>query len=257
MRAVRELRDARAVMRPSLVVVSFVCSLFCSCAISIDRPEPPLAAIGLQDAVAQDKREIDDKTIAEAFAKKEQLAWPARLAVARLGSTTQYRWSDERALASVPASEQQLIEKRFPQGERISQVVTLSPIFSASAKPSLQQLRLEAARTHADLLLVYGVACNDDTCLNALSILDLAILPMFVVPGRSVETLAVGGMALVDVRNGFVYALAGHDDRRGGVASAAGRSGVLESLRRDGTNEVVTRMLDAVSRQLPLSAGTR
>ena len=239
-------------MLPRTSLVALCLSAFlCSCAISIERPDSPLSGLGLATDQGKPPREIDDKTIADAFAKKEQLQWPARLAVARLGSTKRASWQANNRLTNVPTSEQALIDVRFPKGPQWSNLVHLSPMLGLDRETNLAMLRLEAARTHADLLLVYGISTEEASAPNPLAILNLLILPAFVLPGSNLETLCVGGMALVDVRNGYVYALTGQDERKTCSAPSAAKRGSFEDLYAEATSGVVGRMLDNVARQIP------
>lgn len=239
-------------MRTTTILASLLPLLLGSCSIAITRPVAPLAEFGL--ATPQDKpREIDDQKIAEAFAKKEQIQWPARLAVARLGETRHSHGQHAAALTNVPSSEQQVLDAAFPRGPQWSQVFPLAPLFTGSGTASLRDLRFEAAKAHADLLLVYGVSASEGSAWNPLGILNFAILPAFVLPGSDYETCCVGGMALVDVRNGQVYALANHDERSTCSAPTASKKSAFEGLFQKGSAAVIERMIADVRRQLPRS----
>lgn len=231
------------------------CSLLFLCAACTAAFEPidaPLDALGLAaaDAGGQDRRQISGEDIAAAFAQAGQMHLPARLAVARLGETRRGRTVAATSFATVPTPELELVEARLAKGTVWSSITLLSPLFAGSQSPNLNQLRLEAARTHADLLLVYGLNGSEAYRPNALAVLNLALLPAFILPGSDVETGTVGGMALVDVRNGHVYAMAGVEDWRAGTAPSAAKESVLATLHAESRRDVLGRMLDSVRTQL-------
>jgi hypothetical protein len=242
-------------VHPSFLLLSLVLG---SCAVQIEAPEQPLDGIGLAPA-RQDPRQIDDQAIAAAFQKREQLKWPARLAVARFGQTERGRGQSVTTLANVPTREQEIIDARFEKGERWKPLVYLSPLVASEGSFSLLQMRLEAARAHADLLLVYGITTREGSAPNPLALLNVALLPAFVLPGSDLETLCVGGMALVDVRNGCVYALAGMDERRGKSAPSASKGGTYDALFHETSHAVVAKLLDRVAAQVQVqeAQGTR
>jgi hypothetical protein len=72
----------------------------------------------------------------------------------------------------------------------------------------VQQIRLGAARQHVDYVLVYEVLGESRDELTPLSVADLSIIGMFLVPSRSLEATSTANAILLDVRNGYPYGTA-------------------------------------------------
>ena len=85
-----------------------------------------------------------------------------------------------------------------------------------STQDVIANIRRGAARQHIDYVLVYEVGSSKQGKANAISLADLSIVGMFVLPSRSIEVEASASGILLDVRNGYPYAtLTAHAEKNG------------------------------------------
>ena len=79
----------------------------------------------------------------------------------------------------------------------------------------LNESRAAGARLGADALLFLSETSVTDTYLNPLSILNLTIVGMWVVPAHHRDAYSVYEAALFDIDNGYLYAVAeGHGESK-------------------------------------------
>ncbi|MBI2919803.1 MAG: hypothetical protein HYY18_01810 [Planctomycetes bacterium] len=98
----------------------------------------------------------------------------------------------------------------------------------------LPALRYAAARIGANSLFVFGRGRNTGTYFNNWSHLNWLILPVFVVPGKTVEVYATAEGALVDVASSRVRAVASADLRLDSdITTASSSRRPLAELERE------------------------
>jgi hypothetical protein len=156
-------------------------------------------------AVEEGTFQFDDASVEESFAKRAQIRFPARVAVFGIERNRFGRWADPEVVQFEAALGE--------DGEHVAEVLPLPGFLTGEGRVrDVAALRRTAARAHADAILLYeqDVALEDGA--NALRILNLTIVGAWVIPSTwyrvDLETTA----ALVDVRNGVVYATL-HDAR--------------------------------------------
>jgi rhombotail lipoprotein len=105
-------------------------------------------------------------------------------------------------------------------GEKLKQIgfVTSLEIVPISLMPScgyrsesncfLNQSRAAGARLGADAMLFIGDSTVTDSYINPLSILNLTIVGMWIVPAHHRDSYSVYEAALFDIDNGYLYAVA-------------------------------------------------
>ena len=156
-----------------------------------------------------DPREIDDETIAKAFAAKPQMPDQVRVAY--------YVFDDEQAepieqvLTAVPGvvSTYRLPTFLVDGSRKLEQV---SPYRQPERAPiRIKQLRLLAARAGADVLVIVDQGHRVSTMPNGLVALGVAIVPLFFVPWHDVEVESYADSYVIDVRNGYLYGQASTD----------------------------------------------
>lgn len=84
-------------------------------------------------------------------------------------------------------------------------VVEMSGGYPYHQQNRMQTLRRGAARYRADALLVLNAVTDTDKYANILSVLNLTIVGMLVVPGHHAEAATVMEGLLIDNRNEFLY----------------------------------------------------
>tara|TARA_R110000868_G_scaffold101365_2_gene279147 strand:- start:16990 stop:17781 length:792 start_codon:yes stop_codon:yes gene_type:complete len=150
-----------------------------------------------------------DADVRRIAAIEPNLKFPARIGIARV---------QNGALGVVPEDEgviwQDLAEDLGPL---YGEFVPVSPLIAAmvSEKPAagsnaasrvIADIRRGAARQHLDYVLVYEVSSTKSNSASALSVADLTVIGMFVLPGRNIEAEATASGLVIDVRNGYPYA---------------------------------------------------
>lgn len=174
---------------------------------------------------------FDDETIEADFAKKEQLRFPARLAVTGLERNPWGAFADASSFD---------FESTLAASTTIFSDVLPLPAFVQSgvrACTDMERLRKTAARVRADAVLLYEqrVDLNEET--NAWRVLNLTVVGLWVAPSVDMEARIETRAALIDVRNGVIYTTL--RDVRSGTASAtsAGAGDRAQELKQDLRNE--------------------
>jgi len=93
-----------------------------------------------------------------------------------------------------------------------------------------------------DHLLVVGGTIDHATHGNGLSILDITIVGMFVVPSKQIDAKATAAGALIDLNSGRVVLTASADARKGGLATTARQEGGQLAVLRQARDEVVDKL---------------
>jgi hypothetical protein len=148
---------------------------------------------------------FEGKGIEESFKLREQAVLPMRIAVYGLDTNPCGGFEDLRV-----GDLDRLLE---PDREDFSEVLPLPGFLAGPRTLDVDTLRQAAAVAHADVLLLYEQSTTYDESRSALAILNLLILPAWLVPTTPYTIEMDTRAALVDVRNGLVY-LTLHDFRR-------------------------------------------
>jgi rhombotail lipoprotein len=69
----------------------------------------------------------------------------------------------------------------------------------------IKAVRVAAARVQADAVLFLRSVTDTDSYVNVLSVLDITIVGMFLVPGHQRDALTILEGMIIDNRNQFVY----------------------------------------------------
>jgi hypothetical protein len=162
-----------------------------------------------------------DLEVREIAAVEPNLRFPARIGIARL--------LDGR-LVSLPADEAESWTTALDAlGPGYGEVVPVSPLVSAMVNSSstykdpanvVNNIRRAAARQHLDHVLIYEVTDRERFEKNGLSLADVSILGLFVLPSRDVDVRATASAMLVDVRNGYPYGTASTFATKSGISSS-------------------------------------
>ena len=147
------------------------------------------------------------------------LAFPARIGLARL---------EYGRLTAIPADEGAIWQAAALElGPRYGEFVPLSPLIAemvseprargeTAATSAIANIRRGAARQHLDYVIAYEVGTTTRNKANALSLADLTIIGMFVLPSRTLEVEASASAIMLDVRSGYPYAtLTAHAEKSG------------------------------------------
>lgn len=151
-----------------------------------------------------------DTEIATIAAVEPNLVFPARIGIAFVrNGQLQTLPSDHMAYWSP------LVDRLQPD---YGTIVPISPLIAQMVTPSvtpnsrvdtISNIRRGAARQHVDYVLIYEVSQTDqDKRSNALSVTDLSVIGLFIIPSRELEVEATASAIFLDVRNGYPYGTA-------------------------------------------------
>lgn len=169
-----------------------------------------------------------DADVRRIAAVEPDLRFPARIGLARI---------ENGRLVGIPGDEgyiwQELAEALGPE---YGQFAPVSPLIASMVaergevsergyainptRDVIANIRRGAARQHLDYVFVYEVGSSRRGKANAISLADLTVIGMFVLPSRTVEVDASASGILLDVRNGYPYATATAHAEKGGLARA-------------------------------------
>ena len=169
--------------------------------------------------------QFDDAAIARAFALQSQLRTPASVAVYQRAA--ECREYDIRENEDVEALSQAL-----KGAAGVDEVHVLSRAM-LPGQVSVESARMVAARHHADLTLLLDTDFRTKVRPTPLVLLNLAIVPAYVLPSATVELETRVRAYLVDTRNGHIY-YSTQNTREWSrfMPIARSRAAVLENRRR-------------------------
>jgi hypothetical protein len=159
------------------------------------------------------------------FGKRVQVKLPSDLVVAEVcarSSRSQPSRADKRSV--------QLTESLAEDKATFSNV---SPLFVDSGGARYGDLRSAAARQQADLMLVTTMSESVRSENGVLPVLNLLVLPYFLVPSQTNDLTLHLRAAVLDVRNDLVYAtFEDHREERMHATSAAERDEIEAAFDR-------------------------
>jgi hypothetical protein len=151
-----------------------------------------------------------DAQVRDIAAIEPDLRFPARIGIARI---------ENGILTATPEAELMIwSELATDFGGKFGEFIPVSPMIAAMVRPLnekpgktnvINDIRRGAARQHIDYVLSYEVINQKTMTSNALSIADISIIGLFVLPSRDVKVVATANAILLDVRNGYPYGTAG------------------------------------------------
>jgi len=157
-----------------------------------------------QDIQSDPDYQYSDSTIAEYFDMMPQINVPIKISVFEAGRTPWHLAGDLEMLQDV-----QHVNYITPGLLRMTGTSRQTPFRYSDGRSTesidLMQLRLLAAQSHSDLILYVQPTHEVKGGANALALTYAGLIPMFFVPGNSVEVESSLDVYLIDVRNGFIY----------------------------------------------------
>jgi hypothetical protein len=192
---------------------------------------------------------FDDASIQDAFQLPEQLAVPLKLATVGIERNPYGVYLDREA----DELDQRLAKDRVTFRDVVPLVDFL---FSGRERGTLDldRIRRVAARAHAEALLIYDQKVRVESSYNLLCLLNLTIVGAYVVPGLSYELTMETRAALVDVRNGVIYAVV-RDTRSVRELAPTGTADncakeAKRRLRQESFDALATSLRDKIDRNL-------
>lgn len=153
------------------------------------------------------KAVITDKDIQQALEAKPQLPKPFRLAVyfRQENPAPYFYYGAQWNVEWDPDDKKQMIDqlnKLVTKGE-ISEIILLND--SVVEGQNNKALRLAAAQTGADAVLICSAVSDIDRYNNKLGPAYALILPCFFLPGTEIDALVMMNATMWDVRNNYLY----------------------------------------------------
>jgi len=195
----------------------------------------------------------DDATVQEIEELKPQLQLPIVLAVAQ---PQDGNWTREE-IEIIESWEPPLKEMGF-----VSQLVVLPNAYTGNCgfqnyyKCRFEAERKNAAQFRADALLVLNNMTSTHRYANFLSILDISIVGLWIVPAHHVEALTIFEGSLIDNRNKYLYAFARTFSEKKIIRPFiyADYDEVRETSRREALKSFGEKMLDDLKRNKVLQS---
>jgi hypothetical protein len=186
---------------------------------------------------------ITEEHILEALREMGPLEGPVRIAVIEIRT----EGGDYRPLSVEPG---RLDAFRAAVGGAADSVQTVPQMFLPQ-RADLPAMRYAAARIGANAVFIFGRGAESDTYYNGWSKLNWLILPIFVVPGKTVEVYAAAEGALVDVRTSRVRAVALADSRvTECLATSSGTAHTRKDLHGEADLEALRQLGDALGKEV-------
>ena len=203
-----------------------------------------------QDIQSDPDYQYSDSTIAEYFDMMPQINVPIKISVFEAGRTPWHLAGDLEMLQDI-----QHVNYITPGLLRMTGTSRKTPFRYSDGHSTesidLMQLRLLAAQSHSDLILNVQPTHEVKGGANALALTYAGLIPMFFVPGNSVEVESSVDVYLIDVRNGFI------DSSFRNRTSAQKRFVKINFSKH--TDELIAgnskRLMDSVIRELERSLG--
>lgn len=176
-----------------------------------------------------------DGAIESALQRKPAAGWPATIAAVRVQAPNyaSSTWSPHRSAAGFTVMSVREIEKpehlaRLKALANVRDVALASPLLFPEHAQSADELRLAAAQTQADLLLVYTLDTVFRTDQNDPF---LAIVTLGIAPTRIDTITTTAQCILLDVRSGFFYGSAEATERSERKIGELAAEFTVDSLR--------------------------
>lgn len=209
-----------------------------------DSPAPALRGPGVGIEKGAGAPRVSEEDIRNALESAPPLDGPPRVAIVEITG------NGEGGFTPVPAAPEELEAFRVALGEAAASVQAVPQMF-LPRQADLPALRYAAARIGADALFIYGRGSNHETYFNGWSNLNWFILPIFVIPGKTVEVYAAAEGALVDVRTSRVRAVTSADSRRDcDIATSSSSERPRTELEREASMETLKGLGTGLAREL-------
>ena len=199
-------------------------------------------------------RGADDmrRAVRDAANVEPRLTFPARIGIARI---------ETGRMTAIPPAEAEAWAKMAERlGPRFGAFVPVSPLIAelvasesersnrGGVAETVRKLRLGAARQHIDAMLVYEVAGHANDNNSPLSVADLTIIGMFVVPSRHLKAEGFASALLIDVRNGYPYGTATERASDQNLVPNVGSTAKTGDLLRDVRTSAAVKLVGEVEK---------
>jgi hypothetical protein len=193
----------------------------------------PMAKLG---AAAVDQKKATDGGIAEAMAKRPLASFPAAVAIVRVQSpgyrsyTAQGWGTGQYSIITTRDVEAQADVDKLGQLPMLRGLAPLNRLVLSDQLQSDHELRVGAAKLHADMLLIYTL---DTTFSDVSHASPLTIVTLGIGPTKRMRVMCTASAALMDTRSGYVYGLAEATKDHEELQNAWKTDDEIDQARRD------------------------
>jgi hypothetical protein len=120
------------------------------------------------------------------------------------------------------------------------------PAHETPVRRLVADIRLGAARQHCDTVFLCATTANVQRSVNPLTLLDLTLVGMLVVPSHEVNATAQASGLLLDVRTGYPYAQLSGVAKSGTVTTAQSQGDATRNHADEAQLEALGDMLRKV-----------
>ncbi|HUT01076.1 MAG TPA: hypothetical protein VM031_01375 [Phycisphaerae bacterium] len=255
-------------MKHAICILTVLSAILGGCAghHALVEPKADLLRAGVVNdpkQVSRLERAMTDRDIGNLLDVNVRAKLPTSLAIAKLRSHCS---GYQPYLEKIDAVELGAWEKAVEDQALIRGVQPVSALSHASEKPTLHSLRVAAARTGCELLLVYLQSDSTVSNLNDAAVLYWTILGLWTVPGSVLEHKTVMQAILVDSRTGAIlgtatgdahtkraYPAAFEDQRRAALAKAVPAAALADL--GTGCRRLVKQVVETAVAKRPGKAG--
>jgi hypothetical protein len=189
---------------------------------------------------------LTDPGVREVLVKQPLAMFPATMAVARVQESG-YR---NRCVGSWGSGTYSVVTGRdvetpadFERLQKLYLVRNVAPLNRLVVSEQLnndEELRRSAASLGADLLLIYtfDTTFTSDDWAPPLAVITLGLFPTY-----SIKVQTTASLALLDVRNGFVYGTGEASSKKSGISNAWTDDSALESVRKKAERDALDGLL--------------
>ena len=187
-------------------------------------------------AAAVDQKNATEGGVAEAMAKKPLASFPAAVAVVRVQSpgyksyTAQGWGSGQYSIITTRDVEAQTDMDKLTQLPMLRGLAPLNRLVLPEQLQSDHELRVGAAKLHADMLLIYTL---DTTFSDVSRATPLSVVTLGIGPTKRMRIMCTASAALMDTRSGYVYGLAEATKEHEELQNAWKTDDEIDRTRRD------------------------
>jgi len=202
-------------------------------------------------ASAVDQNNATEGGVADAMAKKPLASFPAAVAIVRVQSpgyrsyTAQGWGTGQYSIITTRDVEAQTDMDKLQQLPMIRGLAPLNRLVLPEQLQSDHELRVGAAKLHADMLLIYTL---DTTFSDVSRATPLSVVTLGIGPTKRMRIMCTASAALMDTRSGYVYGLAEATKEHEELQNAWKTDDEIDRTRRDVEGKAFTALVSDVQK---------
>jgi rhombotail lipoprotein len=146
---------------------------------------------------------FDDEDVLKVEQLRPQIQFPIRMAVVPPARVSPRYWQEGSAKGE--HDELMALGDQLKKEGIVSSFTVIPHILLQGSDHSMKAIRLAAARMGADVVLILRSVTDVDSSMNPLSVLNMTIVGLWLVPGHHAEALTMVEGMVIDNRNQFLY----------------------------------------------------